>query len=116
MAALKKLFLLNLPGLWDHYKMTSHGPPSLETTIPNPVDVKPASPTLSSQTDASSFSTESMKSDLSSVEMSTFVIPPNVDFVDEVSVKNDNILSRQQPVKKIQPFQVTVKVHLHERF
>ena len=116
MVALKKMFLLNLAGLWDHYKMTSHGPPSLETTIPNPVDVKPASPTLSSQTDASSFSTESMKSDLSSVEMSTFVIPPNVDFVDEVSVKNDNILSRQQPVKKIQPFQVTVKVHLHERF
>ena len=85
--------------------MTSHGPPSLDSTIPNAVAMKPASPGSASPTDSVSSLTASTATDVSNLSP-TIGFAPNVECLNEVTVKNDNILSGQQPVKKIQPYQV----------
>ena len=96
----------NVSGLWDHYKITSQGPPSIESSIPNHVDMKTNS--TASQNDAKLMSRNDAKTTSHCVETTNFVTSTNVKLDNEICVKNDNILSRQQPVRKIQPFQVRV--------
>jgi hypothetical protein len=122
-----------ISGLWDRYKLLSHGPPSIESAIPNGSDktshqVKKTSfkttdkstfqtdKTSFKTTDISTFHVNNEMSSPENVENTTnnffspndvhFVIAPNVAISDFSPVKNDNVLSRQQPMGKIQPYQV----------
>lgn len=70
--------------LWDRYKQTSQGPPLLEAIIPN-----------------NTSSTVSSSNILKPQCFKTNVLPQSV----EGMTKNDNILSGQQPLAKIQPHQ-----------
>jgi hypothetical protein len=122
-----------ISGLWDRYKLLSHGPPSIESAIPNGSNKTShqVNKTSFQTTDTSTFktdkttfkttdtSTSHVNNDVSSPEnventannfSSTndvhFVIAPNVAISDVSPVKNDNVLSRQQTIGKIQPYQV----------
>ncbi len=139
-----------ISGLWDRYKLLSHGPPSIESAIPNGSDktsfktndistfqttdktshqVNKASfkttDTSTFQTEKTSFQTTGISTSHVNNEMSSpenvdenttnnvsssndvhFVIAPNVAVSDVSPVKNDNVLSRQQTMGKIQPYQV----------
>ena len=123
-----------ISGLWDRYKLLSHGPPSIESAIPNGSDKTShqvnktsfkTTDTSTFQTDKTSFQTTGISTSHVNNEMSSpenvdenttnnvsstndvhFVIAPNVAISDVSPVKNDNVLSRQQTMGKIQPYQV----------
>jgi hypothetical protein len=123
-----------ISGLWDRYKLLSHGPPSIESAIPNGSDKTSHQVNKTSfkttdistfKTDKTSFKTtdistfhvnnemlspenidENTTNNVSSSNDVNFVIAPNVAISDFSPVKNDNVLSRQQPMGKIQPYQV----------
>jgi hypothetical protein len=129
-----------ISGLWDRYKLLSHGPPSIESAIPNGSDKTSHQVNKTSfkttdistfQNDKTSFKTtdilthkvnkttshvnnemsspenvENTTNNVSSTNDVHFVIAPNVAISDVSPVKNDNVLSRQQTMGKIQPYQV----------
>ncbi len=92
-------------GMWDRYKLISQGPPSIESTIPN----------YSAGSNISSFSVYHVNNELESpksIAVSPVATSPSTNSSNDgdesmrLPIKNDNILSRQQPVGKIQPYQV----------
>ena len=102
--------MINFSAMWDRYKLNSQGPPSLESVLPN-------ASTMTSPTHDTSVVHVSNKLTVKIVnqtcplnEKSTIESTLNVGLIDEgdkkVQVKHDNVLSRQQTVAKIQPYQV----------
>ena len=96
--------------MWDRYKLNSQGPPSLESVLPNASTMTSPTHDTSVVHVSNELTVKIVNQTCPLNEKSKIESTLNVGLIDEgdkkVQVKNDNVLSRQQTVAKIQPYQV----------